>query len=162
MAVGDPIDSLRLAGSDVERLEQQRGILCGQRSQWDRAEAADREPCRHGLLATRQKHARPARQRGNEHLAQPGVHEPEHFVVVECDDRRCRGQPLDERLQAVRAERCKETALRRLDRSAVELHDVMVRSAKLLEQPADKGRLPDAWDAVHVHSRVLTLMDELL
>ncbi len=82
--------------------------------------------------------------------------------MVECDDRRCRVQPLDERLQAVRAEGCEEAALRRLDRSAVELHDGKLRTANALEQPADKGRLPDAGDAVHVHGRVLTLMDELL
>ena len=41
-------------------------------------------------------------------------------------------------------------------------YDGKLRSAKLLEQLADKGRLPDAGDAVHVHGRVLTLMDELL
>ena len=62
----------------------------------------------------------------------------------------------------VRGERREEPALGRLDRSAVELHDGKLRTANALEQPADKGRLPDAGDAVHVHGRVLTLMDELL
>ena len=112
--------------------------------------AVEHEPARNGPLAARERERGAGRQRRDELLAQPRVHEPEDLVVVEGDDdwRGQRGEVARERLDVAEARGLQEAALGGLDRPAVELDDARPDVPRTLPERAQQRRLADARDPV--------------
>jgi hypothetical protein len=142
--------------------EEQLCLVVHERPERHSAEQAippGAEPRGHRRLATDEQHPHVIVQRGNEHLAQPGVHEPEHLEMVECEDHGVaeRAEPAGDRVHASlvasrRVRQClEEAALGRLDGTAVELDRHGAGEAQAVEENRDERRLPDARVAMDVH-----------
>jgi hypothetical protein len=123
--------------SRPEPLEQRAGVGIVERMQRQAAKPVESEPPRDGTLASGQDESDAGRQRRDEHLAKPGVHQPEDLVMIEreCDRRRETSQVPCKRGDIVEpADGPEETALGRFDGSAVELDDARPAFMRALEE----------------------------
>jgi hypothetical protein len=115
------------------------------------AKPVEREPACDGPLTSGQQKADAGRQRWDEHLAQPGIHEPEDLVVIERERDRRRETPqvpckLGDVLEP--ADGPEETALGRFDGSAVELDHTRPAFTRALDEGAQHARLAHPGDPV--------------
>jgi hypothetical protein len=137
MPARDPVQPRRVARRDPEPLEQRAGVGILERMQRHAAKPVEREPPCDGPLTSGQQKAGAGRQRWDEHLAQPGIHEPEDLVVIERERDRRRETPqvpckLGDVLEP--ADGPEETALGRLDGSTVELNDARPTLTRALNE----------------------------
>jgi len=122
------------------------------------AKTIQSEPPCDGPLASGQHEADTGRQRRDEHLAQPGVHEPEELIVIERErDRRRETAQVPRKLWDVvePSDGLEETARGRFDRSAVELDDARGACVRALDEGTQDAGLAHPGDPVQAdHPRL--------
>jgi hypothetical protein len=126
MPARDPVQPRRVARRDPEPFEQRARIGILERIERHAAKPIESEPPCDRALTSGQHEADASRQGRDEHLAQPRVHEPEDFVMIERErDRRRETSQVPCQLGDVvePADGLEETPLGRFDSSAVELDD---------------------------------------
>ena len=132
-------------------LEQRECVVLLERAEGQRAEPGEREPRADRALAAGEQEADARRQRRHEHLSQPGVHEPEHLVVIEREHHRRRERPemSRERIDVVRTPAARRnprsvgSTVRQSSRTTLE-----PSPAGAVEERAHESRLADTGDAV--------------
>ena len=137
MPARDPVQPRRVARRDPEPLEQRARIGILERMQRHAAKPVQSEPPCDRALTSGQHEADAGRQRRHEHLAQPGVHEPEDLVMIERErDRRRETSQVPGKLGYVvePADGLEETGLGRFDGSAVELDDARPALMRALDE----------------------------
>ena len=164
MPARDPVQAHGVAGAKPVVLEHGQRIGVLQRSERKRVKPLEREPGPEGPLAAGEQQAGAGRQRRYEHLPQPGVHQPEHLVVVEREHERRREPPhvAHERLDVVEPARGgEEPALGRLDRPAVEQQHGRAVSASAVEEGPHEAGLADPGDPVHAGDQRLVALEQI-
>ena len=112
-----------------------------ERSEWKNLEtselAALDRPLEHRGLSSRDHDPYRAPEPWKQLVAQPRIRDPEHFIVVDDDDR-----GVHPRRAAEEPERVEKTFRRRLDASAVNREDIDAAVFTLLAEPASRVDLP--------------------
>ena len=114
-----------------------------ERSEWKNLEtselAALDRPLEHRGLSSRDHDPYRAPEPWKQLVAQPRIRDPEHFIVVDDDDR-----GVHPRRAAEEPERVEKTLRRRLDASAVNREDIDAAVFTLLAEPREQSRLANA------------------
>ena len=114
-----------------------------ERSEWKNLEtselAALDRPLEHRGLSSRDHDPYRAPEPWKQLVAQPRIRDPEHFIVVDDDDR-----GVHPRRAGEEPERVEKTLRRRLDASAVNREDIDAAVFTLLAEPREQSRLPNA------------------
>src|SRR3954452_14759196 len=142
MPARDPVQPRRVARRDPEALQQRASVGILQRMKRHAAKLVKRKPPCERTRTSGQHDADAGWQRRHEHLAQPGVHESEDFVMIERKrDRRPETTQVPGKLGDVvkPADGLEETPLGRFYRSSVELNDARPAFSRALNEGTEKA-----------------------